>query len=237
MVDKHSQSFFGQSTGITIQSSSRNEPYLFFKCIQRKADGTWEKPSQGEGKTIKCNLEEIVMILGVLTKAQKSWSSYHTFQDVKTQISFQWDESNENRLWINIDKYSKMLNFAQIQIMKMLFTHILNEKIEYATTSGLSNNQRALKIKDQENSNYPKTQSNSKIIVEETIEHDKTKVNQVSGYIEGETAKALLINFPNDKKFWIPKSKIHSSYNPSNGESQSFLIDTWILEKNKVSIT
>ncbi|MFX1266981.1 MAG: hypothetical protein ACFFAK_03370 [Promethearchaeota archaeon] len=71
MVDKHSQSFFGQSTGLTLLSSSRSDPYLYFKCIQKKQNGSWEKPSAGEGKTIKCSLDELIMILQVLKKMRK----------------------------------------------------------------------------------------------------------------------------------------------------------------------
>ena len=62
VTNTHSQSFFGQSTGLTIQSISKEQPFIFFKCIKKKADKSWEKPSKGEGKVIKCNLEEIIMI-------------------------------------------------------------------------------------------------------------------------------------------------------------------------------
>ncbi len=92
MVDKHSQSFFGQSTGLTLLSSSKSDSFIFFKCIKKKPDGSWVKPSLGEGKTIKCNLAEIVMILDVLQRNSDSWSSYHNFNDVKTQISFKWED-------------------------------------------------------------------------------------------------------------------------------------------------
>ncbi len=68
MVNKHSQSFFGQSTGLTLLSSSKTEQIIFIKCIKKKPDGSWEKPSLGEGKTIKCSLDEMVMILEVLRK-------------------------------------------------------------------------------------------------------------------------------------------------------------------------
>jgi len=50
MVDKHNQSFFGQSTGMFIQSSSKHEPFIFLQFIKKKGDGSWEKPSQREGK-------------------------------------------------------------------------------------------------------------------------------------------------------------------------------------------
>jgi len=42
-------------------------------------------------------------------------------------------------LWINIDQYAKMLNFSQAELMRMLFEHLVEEKIEFATESQLSN--------------------------------------------------------------------------------------------------
>ncbi len=53
MVDAHNQPFFGKNTGLFIQTSSKTEPYMFLRCIKRKSDGSWEKPSKNEGKTIK----------------------------------------------------------------------------------------------------------------------------------------------------------------------------------------
>ena len=55
LTDKHSQSFFGQAVGLTIQSSSKSDPFIFLKCIKKKPDNSWEKPSLGEGKAIKCS--------------------------------------------------------------------------------------------------------------------------------------------------------------------------------------
>jgi uncharacterized protein YqgQ len=103
------------------------------KCIKKKPDGSWEKPSLGEGKTIKCNLDEIVMILDVLNRNRASWSSFHNFKDIKTQISFKWEDDAKEKLLIYIGKYSKMLKFAQIEIFRLLLKHILEEKIEFAT--------------------------------------------------------------------------------------------------------
>jgi len=53
MVDKHNKSFFGQSTGMFLQSSSKTDPFLFLRFIKKKESGTWEKPSIGGGKTFK----------------------------------------------------------------------------------------------------------------------------------------------------------------------------------------
>jgi hypothetical protein len=43
------------------------------KCIKKKNDGIWEKPSKGEDKKIKCSLEEMIMILQVLKRKINSF--------------------------------------------------------------------------------------------------------------------------------------------------------------------
>jgi len=75
MVDNHSYSFFGQKVGLIIQSALKSEPYIFFRLIKCKNNGTWEKPSSGEGKIIKFSLEEMVCILRVLEKEINSWTN------------------------------------------------------------------------------------------------------------------------------------------------------------------
>ncbi|KKK89416.1 hypothetical protein LCGC14_2733330, partial [marine sediment metagenome] len=134
MADKHNKSFFGQSTGMFLQSSLKTDPFIFLRFIKKKESGTWEKPSLGEGKTIKCGLEEIVMILKVLKRKLKSWSTVHIFKEEKTPISVKWE--GENKVWFNVSDYPKMLTIAQIEILVLLMEHILAEKIEFATSSG-----------------------------------------------------------------------------------------------------
>jgi len=235
MTDTHSQSFFGQSTGLTIQSSLKTEPFIFLKCIKKRGDGTWEKPSKGEGKTVKCNLDEIIMILQVLKRKIKSWSSFHHFNNVKTQISFQWEEGKEEKVWINIGNYSKMLNFAQIEIFRLLLKHILKEKIEYATSSRISvvKKDKSKKIEmnkvinnatDIEVNPDISNKKNSKII----------ETSQIEGNIEAETKNALLINFNDGNEIWVPKSIIRSQNNLNKDLTQTFLIDTWFLKKNNL---
>ena len=63
MGDVHSRSFFGQATGMIIRSSSKTDDFIFVNCIKKKPDGSWEKPTQKEGKTVRLSLEEIIMIL------------------------------------------------------------------------------------------------------------------------------------------------------------------------------
>jgi len=234
MVDKHSQSFFGQSTGLTLLSSSKSDSFIFFKCIKKKPDGSWEKPSLGEGKTIKCNLDEIVMILDVLQRNCDSWSSYHNFKDVKTQISFKWEDGAKKKLLIYIGNYSKMLNFSQTEIFRLLLEHILEEKIEFATISKMPSGKA---IDSSPKYNEQRNQDNKATVlpvVKESIENKENEVSQINGVIEGETEKALLIQFNKDKEIWIPKSVIRSNYDSSNDISQNFIIDNWILKKNNI---
>ncbi len=234
MVDKHSQSFFGQSTGLTLLSSSKSDSFIYLKCIKKKPDGSWEKPSLGEGKTIKCNLDEIIMILEVLQRNSDSWSSYHNFNEVKTQISFKWEDEAKKKLLIYIGNYSKMLNFAQTEIFRLLLRHILKEKIEYATVVKLNSEKSSVNgLKDNEQKNHD-NDATALPIIKQSIELNENEVSQIKGVIEGETEKALLIQFNNDKEIWIPKSVIRSNYNSSNDISQNFTIDNWILKKNNI---
>jgi len=219
MADKHSKSFFGQSTGLTVLSSTKTDPYIFFKCIQKKPDGNWEKPSSGEGKTIKCSLDEVIMILQVLKRKEKVWSSFHSFKDSKTQISFKWDDKANNKLKITIGKYSKILNFSQIELLRLLLKHILKEKIKYATTSTNFEKKEKVGIKAKRNNEREKSSSSN-------------NASQIKGSIKNVTEKALFIDFDGKKEIWIPKSTIKSNYDLEDTANQLFLIDDWILKKN-----
>ncbi|MFX1337595.1 MAG: hypothetical protein ACFFDK_03215 [Promethearchaeota archaeon] len=266
MADQHSQSFFGQNTGLIISSSSKSDAFLFIRGIRRKSDGNWEKLSAGEGKVIKCSLEEIVMILTVLNRNSLKWQSYHTYKDNKTSISIGWEDEEAKTLWINIDKYSKMINYAQAEIIRLLLIHILDEKIRYATSS---NNENMNKGKDLINSpkdinyishngksyyeNYKANYKNKKTQIT-TLEPNNppfqqensiisnsspnanllNEMSNIDGTISGETHKALLINFNSGKEIWIPKSTIHCQYSPKQNLVQKFLIDNWVLKRNKI---
>ena len=224
MVDKHNHSFFGKSSGLTIQSSSINDPFIFLQCIQKKLDGSWEKPSNGEGKTIKINLDEMVMIIGVLNNKLQNWSSYHKYNENNTQISFKWEDEKNQRLYINIGKYSKMLNYAQSELLRLLLNHLLKEKIENATSWNLSKVKFEKPLKEK-----------SKIAIEQIrqAKHDDQSI-PIEGAIKGETQKALLINFDDEHKLWIPKSAISIGYNPEIDIAQTFHIASWLLRKNNL---
>ena len=248
MVNRHNQSFFGQSSGMTLISSSKSDPFIFIKCIKKKNNGSWEKPSLGEGKTIKCNLDEIVMILEVLKGNRKAWSSYHNFNNNRTSISFKWDENSEDKLYINIASYSKMLSYSQIIILKLLLEHLLKEKIEYATIPSTKyktseDNEEMLNVSINEDPLEDKSKASEEdgngmpIIVEEKVDFEDQKTTQIYGTIKGESNKALLLNLSDGHEVWFPKSVIRSDYSPEKEVNQSFLVDTWILKKNNITYT
>jgi len=239
LTDKHSQSFFGQAVGLTIQSSSKSDPFIFFKCIKKKPDSSWEKPSLGEGKTIKISLDEMVCILYVLKRKSDSWSSYHAYKDKKTQISFSWEDSQKKKLWINIGSYSKMLGFAQVEIFKLLLKHLINEKIEYATILNVAKNKNnEIRESNREMPDQMKNLSSNEKInnrLSQETKVDKEKIS-IKGSIKAETGKALLIVFNNGQEVWIPKSIIHSKFLSDSSSDQEFIINSWILEKNKIAV-
>ena len=175
------------------------------------------------------------MILDVLRGNRKSWSSYHSFNENKTSISFKWDENSNDKLYINIANYSKMLTFSQIEILRMLLLHLLKEKIIYATipnkrkiTSGKSGQEKLKEPNSDDNNEFP-------VIIEEKINMNGEKVTEVKGSIKGESEKALLLNLENGKEMWCPKSVIRSNYIPDKEVNQSFMIDSWILKKNNIN--
>ncbi len=236
MVDNHSYSFFGQKVGLIIQSALKNEPYMFFRLLKCKNDGSWEKPSSGEGKIIKFSLEEMVSIIQVLNKEVNSWSTYHTFKNNKTQISFKWENEQKGKLWIHIGSYSKVLEYAQYTVLEMLMKHILKEKIEFATIPSTSKKKESNKLDNiivqEEIITESDKKENNHINKENNEKHKEVK--NVHGSIKRETDKALLIEFDNGAEIWIPKSKIHSGFDNTKNLMQNFSIDSWILSKNKI---
>lgn len=240
MTDKHSQSFFGQSTVMLIQSSSKQDPFIFLQFIKKKGDGSWEKPSQREGKKVKCGLEEIIMILQVSRMESKSWSTVHSYKDEKTPISIKWE--GDQKIWVNVGEYTKMLSFSQIEIIKLLLTHILQEKIEFATIpekkSGGYTPAKEGTAKPHPQSMKEEKQEPELVVVEEisTGNDPSDDLTTIQGTIAGETEKALLLKLKSGSENWFPKSTIKSHYSPEKETSQTFLIDSWIIEKNKIAV-
>lgn len=238
----HTYSFFGKKVGLIFNSAKRNKPFIFFQLIKKKRSGDWEKPSKGEGKVIKFSLEEIIMILEVLHERISSWGSYHTFKKNSTQITFKWQEKEGKNLWINVNDYSKMLNFAQIGVFKRLLEHVLKEKIKFAT---IPPKQKARNEKDghKENINrelyikeehFEKSKNGKKILINDSMA--SKEMTEIEGSIQAKTPKAVLIKFNETSEHWVPKSLIKSNFKDSKELTQRFLIDTWILKKNEIIV-
>ncbi len=133
MADKHNQSFFGQKVGIIIKTNKKDEPYIFFHCIRKNENGEWEKPSFKEGKIVKFSIDEIIELIFVLSQKKSEWNTIHTFNDENTKITIKRDEESQT-FWVIIGNYSRYLKFPQSEFLRRLLEHILQEKIEYATT-------------------------------------------------------------------------------------------------------
>ena len=234
MANSHSKSFFGQNTGIIVNSSSSSDPFMFIHCFKKKSNGVWEKPSSNEGKAIKLSLEEIVMILRVLNHETHKWQCQHIFKGKETSVSFNWENSNQEVLWINVSKYSKRLNLAQTEILRLLLVHFLDEKIINSTAQKKGNTDR-IKKRNQKNK-FQSDEINIQLAdqnLPQELNKAKKNPNDTSdlyGSIVGETEKAVLIDFSN-KEEWIPKSVINNQYLPKKNVKQKFLINNWILKK------
>ncbi|MHA1491293.1 MAG: hypothetical protein ACTSRI_16785 [Promethearchaeota archaeon] len=247
MTNKHSQSFFGQKTALIVQSNLKSEPFAYLTCIEKKADGSWERFSQGEGKTIKISLEEIVMMLEVLRRKLPIWSTLHEYRGEKTQISLNWEEQKDQILWIKIGKYSKMMTISQIEIFKLLLEHLLKEKIKHGTSYFPENrvkNNNALEVTEEIIHMDTGNPNASKIMSQKISELSSNQQQQnnsydsdfvkIGGKIKSESEKALLIVFDSGKEQWIPKSTVRSGYDKDKEKTQKFVIDTWVLRKNNI---
>ena len=102
--------------------------------MRKKRDGNWEKTSQGEGKTIRLSLEEMVSIKEVFKKCPSSWKSVHKYKEEMTSIDFDSRENQSLPYLLKIGTYPKPLTFAQGEIFRMLLEHLITEKIEHLNT-------------------------------------------------------------------------------------------------------
>ncbi len=238
MTDYHTKTFYGQKSSITLTSPSKSVPYVFLNCINRKEDGTWEKTSEGEGKTVKISIEEIICILEVLLKKSANWRGFHVFKERKTEIYVGWEKESREVIQIRIGEYIKKLRFPNLNFFSLMLEHILSEKIEFAT-SGKSKK----KSKDgdtQEEGDY--SVFSEQIIARDGLQVVETtefgvleETIEIKAKVKVESPKALLISLESDKEFWIPKSTIHNKYDVENKQKlQTFIVDKWIIEKQRI---
>jgi len=238
MTDYHIKTFYGQKSSITLTSPSKSAPYIFLSCINRKEDGTWERTSEGEGKTVKITIEEIICILEVLLKKSANWRGFHIFKERKTEIYVGWEKESREVIQIKVGVYIKKLRFPNLIFFTLMLEHILSEKIEFAT-SGTSKK----KSKDGD----ANEEGEYGIFSEQIIARDGLQVVETTEFgvseetieieakVKVESPKALLITLESDKEFWIPKSTIHNNYDVENKKKlQTLIVDKWIIEKQRI---
>lgn len=236
MTDFHTKTFFGSKTSVLITSPSKDVPYIFLSCFNRKEDGSWEKIQEGEGKTVKLSIEEIICIQEVLNKRSAIWRGYHVFKDRRTQIHVGWQDESREVLIIQIGLYQKKLRFPNITFLKILLDHLLIEKIEFATSAPTRSKEKGKSFQEPEEYSLftENITSRDGLIVVETTEYSTLDdLMEISVKIKAESPKALLISLK-DQEFWVPKSTIHSKYDINDKETlQKLIIDQWIVERNK----
>lgn len=229
MANRHRKEFFGSSTGILFDSDQWSSPTIFLTLIKKKEDGSWEKPSQNEGKTVKFTLEEVAFILRVIRGEWFVWKTVHFFGGQETSISFEWDSEHIDRVMVKAGDYQKLLTYGEIEVFKALLPHIFQEKVIASTEVKKPNGSKnEVGFKLEGGSNLT--------ITEETYSSEGEHETAIlEGLYKGETEKALLIDLKGAKEIWVPKSIIHSRYNSKETAFQEFKIDTWILKKNNIT--
>jgi len=238
MTDYHIKTFYGQKSSITLTSPSKSVPYVFLSCINRKEDGTWENTSEGEGKTVKISIEEIICILEVLLKKSANWRGFHIFKERKTEIYVGWEKESREVVQIKIGIYIKKLRFPNLNFFTLMLEHILSEKIECAT-SGKSK-QKSKEGDAHEDGEYgvfsEQIIARNGLQVVETTEFGVSEDTiEIKAKIKVESPKALLITLESDTEFWIPKSTIHNNYDVENKKKlQTLNVDKWIIEKQRI---
>ena len=237
MADFHTKTFYGQKSSLMVTSPARMVPYIFLSCINRKDDGTWEKTSKGEGKTVKLSIEEIICILEVLHRRSANWRGYHVFRERKTEIYVGWEDESRQVLRIKIGDYKKKIRFPNLNFLTLLLEHVLNEKIEFATSGTFESKEKEDVVDGEaEYSVFAEhiTARDGLHIVETTEYGASIDRVDIKARIKVESPKALLMILESDEEFWIPKSTVHNEYDVRNKALQKFTVDKWIIEKHKV---
>ena len=230
MTDYHTKTFFGQKSSISLTSPSKSVSFIFLSIFNRKEDGTWERTSKGEGKTVKITIEEIICILEVLHKNSANWRGFHVFKERKT-------ESREV-IQTKIGDYVKKLRFPNLNFLTLMLEHILDEKIEFATSGITEKKSKDADVHEEVEygvfSEHILARDGLQVV--ETTEFGISKETiEIKAKIKVESPKALLITLESDKEFWIPKSTIHSKYDLENKKKlQTLIVDKWIIEKQRI---
>jgi len=238
MTDYHTKTFYGQKSSIILTSPSKSVSYIFLSIFNRKEDGTWERTSKGEGKTVKITIEEIICILEVLNKNSANWRGFHVFKERKTEIYVGWEKESRQVIQIKIGDYVKKLRFPNLNFLTLMLEHILSEKIEFATSGTTEKKSKDGDVHEEDEygvfSEHILARDGLQVV--ETTEFGVSKETiEIKAKIKVESPKALLITLESDKEFWIPKSTIHSKYDLENKKKfQTLIVDKWIIEKQRI---
>jgi hypothetical protein len=161
-MQHHRMSFFGQKTGVLFDSGDWSDQCVYIRFLKKKDNGTWEKPSAKEGRSIKINLMEIIAILDIFDNDNKKWSTVHRFRNENTPITF--DKKNDG-LSVSIPSYSKYFRFPESKLFEKLLQHIFEEKIQYSTGHNPGSSQKNTEIpKSSLNSSPRSNLSNSEYV-------------------------------------------------------------------------
>jgi hypothetical protein len=224
--------------GLVVISPAKTKPFIFIQCIRNKGNNEWEKISNGEGRKVRISLEEMVMINQVLKGEDDKWEGYHPYKDRDPNISVSWEDGNKKKLWFNVGKYKKPFEFPQIEVLRLLFKHLITEKIEFATiASNIPTTNKILTTEENYAPDLDIGQKNSPIEIKtERIDYQKQDSRKIYGSIKTETEKALLLILQNGQEAWVPKSRIYSKYDLKVTTEQEFTIDNWVLEQKGITV-
>ncbi len=237
-MEHHSYSFFGQKTGIILDSSRLNEPSIYFKFIKKKDNGNWEKPSLKEGKSIKINILELIQIINIFNRQNSKWSTVHKFENDSTSINL---SNVDGVISFSISGYMKQIKFPESKLFLDLLHHIYKEKIE-----NLSNSSSKQRISF-EAENGEKTIQNTAINMKESSSNisysnllDSFQKSdhfiELPGVILDKSSKAISYQVSGYNQIWIPISCIKSNINIADPNINKLWIKEWFLKKKASDI-
>lgn len=131
-MQRHRYSFFGQKVGIILDSADQTEAFIYMRFLRKKADNSWEKISEREGKSIKINLLEVIAIRDVFEKNNTKWSTVHKYSNESTVIIV---ENQQGIVNISVGSYNKQFRYPETILCEKLLNHILDEKIIFSTNN------------------------------------------------------------------------------------------------------
>ncbi|MFX1281450.1 MAG: hypothetical protein ACFFA3_19030, partial [Promethearchaeota archaeon] len=126
--------------------------------------------------------------------------------------------------------------FPNLNLLNLMLKHILDEKIEFATSGSYKFKEKEKIDEESEYSVFAEhiTARDGLHIVETTEYGASIDTIELNAKIKVESPKALLIILESEDEVWIPKSTVHNEYDLKNKEFQKFLVDKWIIEKSKI---